>query len=164
MAENRFAGLSAEALDGAERKALVRLALEVMATALATGPVMDGSATVKEYLRLKVGDSEREQFGCLFLNTRHEVLSDQVLFEGTIDRTKVYPREILKRIFALNAAAVIVYQNHPSGTVSPGGEDLSLTSRLRGLFEEVDVRLLDHVIVSAKDATSMADEGYIQPA
>ena len=160
MAENRFAGLSVESLDGAERKALVGLALKVMATALATGPVMDGSATVKDYIRLKVGDSERELFGCLFLTTRHEVLSDQVLFHGTIDRTKVYPREMLKRIFAVNAAAVIVYHTHPSGVVDPGGEDVSLTCRLRGLLEEVDVRLLDHVIVSPRGATSMAEEGY----
>jgi len=91
---------------------LVGLAPKVMAEAPTTGPVMDGSATVKDYLRLKVGDSERELFGCLFLTMRHEVLSDQVLFHGTIDRTKVYPREILKRIFAVNAAAVIVYHTH----------------------------------------------------
>ena len=159
--DNRFAGLGAQALSEAERESVVELALQVMAQQVADGPVMTGEADAARYIQLKVGDREREVFGCLFLDTRNRLIRDEPLFYGSIDRTTVYPRVILQRALACNAGALICYHCHPSGMAEPSASDMDLTSRCRDLLDEIDVRLLDHIVVSRTETVSMAARGLI---
>ena len=159
--DDRFAGLGAQALSEAERESVVKLALQVMAEEVADGPVMTGEKAAGTYLRLKVGGHEREVFGCLFLTTRMRLIRDEALFYGSVDRAKVYPRVILQRALACNAGAVIAYHCHPSGKAEPSPSDVDLTGRWKDLLDEIDVRLLDHIVVSRTGTVSMAARGLI---
>ncbi|MDE0421010.1 MAG: DNA repair protein RadC [Gammaproteobacteria bacterium] len=159
--EDRFAGLGAEALSEAERESVVKLALRVMAEEVADGPVMTGETATARYLQLKAGGREREVFGCLFLTTRNRLICDQELFYGSIDRTTVHPRVILQKALKHNAAALICYHNHPSSVADPSPSDMDLTGRVKDLLDEIDVRLLDHIVVSRTETVSMAARGLI---
>ena len=159
--EDRFAGLGAKALNEAERESVVKLALAVMAEEVARGPIMSGETAAARYLQLKAGRREREVFGCLFLTARNRLIRDEELFYGSIDRSTVHPRVILQRALRHNACALICYHNHPSGTAEPSPSDMRLTSRTKNLLEEVDVRLLDHIVVSLTETVSMAARGMI---
>ena len=102
-----------------------------------------------------------ELFCCLYLDNRHRILAFVELFRGTIDGTSVYPREVVKEALAVNAAAVILAHNHPSGVAEPSQADERITRRLRSALELVDIRLLDHLIIGAGRATSMASRGLL---
>jgi len=116
--------------------------------------------TIK-YLRLKLQEEEREVFVCLFLNNRHQLIEYEELFKGTIDGASVYPREVVKRALQLNAAALIIAHNHPSGVAEPSQADEQITIRLQKALATVDIRLLDHLIVGGVDTTSLAERGVI---
>ena len=159
--DNRFAGLGVETLSEAERETVVKLALKVMAQEVADGPVLTGERAAARYLQLKAGRREREVFGCLFLTTRNRLIRDEELFQGSIDRATVYPRVVLQKALAHNAGAIIAYHNHPSSSASPSASDVSLTGRVKDLLDEIDVRLLDHIVVSPTETVSMAARGLI---
>ena len=159
--DNRFAGLGVETLSEAERESVVELALEVMAQEVADGPVMAGETAAARYLQLKAGRREREVFGCLFLTTRNRLIRDEELFQGSIDRATVYPRVLLQKALACNAAAALIWHVHPSGCAEPSASDVSLTGRVKDLLDEIDVRLLDHIVVSRTETVSMAARGLI---
>ena len=161
MKDDRFAGLGAQALNEAERESVVRLALEVMAKEVANGPLMTSEADTVRYLQLKTGAREREVFGCLFLTTRHRLIRDEELFYGSVDRATVHPRVILQKALKHNASALICYHNHPSGTAEPSASDVDLTCRTKDLLDEIEVRLLDHIVVSRTETVSMAARGLI---
>ena len=156
--DNRFVGLEVEALNEAERESVVQLALEVMAGEVARGPLMSSEADTARCLKLKAGRRRREVFGCLFLTTRHCLIRDEELFYGSIDRATVHP---LQKALAYNVAAVIAYHNHPSGVKEPSLSDTSLTSRTKKLLEEIEARLLDHIVVSRTGTVSVAARGLI---
>lgn len=113
------------------------------------------------YLRSKLCRNKREVFGCLFLDTRHQVLGFERLFTGTIDACMVYPREVVKSALKRNAAAVILAHNHPSGDPKPSASDREITARLKAALALIDVRVLDHIVIGAGDHRSMADLGQI---
>ena len=113
------------------------------------------------YLRAHCGHAEREVFGCIFLDTRHRILSVEDLFFGTIDGAEVHPREVVRRGLLLNAAAVIAFHNHPSGDLGPSAADRAVTARLKQALALVDIRLLDHIVVSAEGHTSLASRGWV---
>ena len=161
MKNDRFAGLGAEALNEAERESVVRLACEVMAAEVTQGPVLSGDRAASRYLQLKAGRRSREVFGCLFLDARKRLICDEELFQGSIDRTAVYPRVILQEALRHNAGALICYHNHPSGTAEPSAKDVQLTGRTKDLLDEIDVHLLDHIVVSRTETVSMAARGLI---
>jgi len=116
---------------------------------------------VKEYLRAKLAGFEHEVFAVLFLDTQHCLIEYAEMFRGTIDSASVYPRELVKEALRLNAAAVIVSHNHPSGNPEPSAADRALTQRLRDALALVDVRTLDHIIVAGGSTTSFAERGLI---
>lgn len=113
------------------------------------------------YLRAHCGHAEREVFGCLFLDTRHQILACEDLFFGTIDGAEVHPREVVRRGLLLNAAAVVAFHNHPSGNPEPSAADRAVTARLKQALALVDIRLLDHFVVSASGFTSLAARGWV---
>lgn len=107
-------------------------------------------------------DQSRERFGVLFLDSQHGLIALEILFEGSLSQTSVYPREVVRRALQLNAAAVILTHNHPSGVVEASHADVSLTQTLKSALALVDVRVLDHIITTPGAATaSMAERGQV---
>ena len=114
-----------------------------------------------DFLRLKMGEYEREVFAVMLLDNQHRLLDYQELFFGTINAGSVYPREVVKAVLGKNAAAVILAHNHPSGMAEPSDADKAITARLQEVLEVVDVQVLDHFVVGQHDAVSFAERGLI---
>lgn len=114
-----------------------------------------------QYLTLKLALLEHEVFCCIFLDTRHRILRFETMFRGTIGRTSVYPREIVKSALACNAAAVIFAHNHPSSVAEPSQTDEALTNTLKQALELIDVKTLDHIVIGGTEAFSFANRGLL---
>lgn len=115
----------------------------------------------EKYLRNNLGGRSYECFCCLFLDARHRVMEFRELFRGTIDGAAVYPREVVKMALHLNAASVVLAHNHPSGNPEPSHADEAITLRIRDALALVDIRVLDHVIVTGTKTTSLASRGLL---
>ena len=113
------------------------------------------------YFRARLADLPHEVFSCLFLDTRHRLIRYEELFRGTVDGAAVYPREVLKRALHHNAAAVIFGHNHPSGISEPSEADRGITLKLGRALALVDIRLLDHLVVTRDGHVSLAERGWI---
>ena len=124
-------------------------------------PVFTSPTLTRVYLCMRMGTLEHEEFHVLWLDNRHRLIAADRMFTGTIDAAAVYPREIVKGALQINAAAVIVAHNHPSGVPEPSQSDRTLTDRLRDALNLVDVRLLDHVIVGGNDTVSFSERGWL---
>jgi len=122
---------------------------------------LENPHVVREYLKSMLRHEPHEVFGCLFLNSRHQVLTFEALFRGSIDNASVNPRQVVKRALAHNAAALILCHNHPSGNAEPSQADRVLTERLQEALELIDVRVLDHFIVGDGEPLSMAEYGWM---
>lgn len=116
---------------------------------------------VRQYLMLKLGKAEREIFCVIFLDNQNRLIASEDLFMGTIDGAAVYPREVVKAALKYNAAAVLLAHNHPSGMLEASTADQRITQRLVSALELVDVRVLDHFIVSGTESLSFAERGLI---
>lgn len=116
---------------------------------------------VRQYLMTRLGRAEREIFCVMFLDTQNRLIATEDLFMGTIDGAAVYPREVLKAALKHNAAAVLLAHNHPSGVVEPSQADQRITQRLQTALEFVDVRVLDHFVVSGTEYSSFAERGLL---
>lgn len=114
-----------------------------------------------DYVRLCLAREANEVFAAFFLDAKHRVLAFEKLFFGTINVTSVYPRVIVQRALANNAASVIFAHNHPSGQVEPSHADEELTDRLKRILEVIDVHVLDHFVVSVEGAFSFAELGLL---
>lgn len=125
------------------------------------GPSLSEVTTCGAFFRLRLGGAVREHFDAAFLNTRHQLIAVERLFSGTVDGAEVHPRIVIQRALALNAAAVLLAHNHPSGSTEPSAADRALTARLKSALGMVDVRLLDHFVVTATEAVSMAAQGLV---
>lgn len=116
---------------------------------------------VKDYLRLKIASCERENFVVLFLDNQHQLIASEILFQGTIDSAVVHTREVIKRALELNANALILSHNHPSGTLSASQSDIKITREIQSAADLFNIRLLDHIIVTLSGAVSLAEDGFI---
>lgn len=125
------------------------------------GEVLITPADAASYLKLRLAPYQHEVFALLYLDSRHRVLDFEVLFFGSIDGASVYPREVVVKALAHNAAAVILSHNHPSGDPEPSGADRMLTTRLIEVLALVEVRVLDHIIVGEGQPLSLAEYGWI---
>lgn len=123
--------------------------------------VLSSPEAVRDYLRVTFAGLEHEVFMALFLDAQHRVIASEELFRGTLTQTAVYPREIVKRALAHNAAAVILAHNHPSGCVEPSRADELLTQALRQSLSLVDAHVLDHFIVAGNGVVSFAERGLL---
>lgn len=141
--------------------AVLALARRALAVELRERPVLSDPRRTAAYLGAELCGRPYESFVCLFLDQRHRVLRLEELFRGTIDGAAVYPREVVRRALALNAAALVCAHNHPSGCPEPSSADIALTRRLRDALALVDVRLLDHFVIGAEGAVSLAERGLM---
>jgi len=142
-------------------RALPELARRYYSESLPCGETIRSPADTEAFLKARMRHLHHELFCCLFLDNRHRVLRFDELFRGTIDGTSVYPREVVKEALEVNAAAVILAHNHPSGVAEPSEADERITKRLKSALDLVDVRLLDHLIIGDGKATSLAGRGLI---
>jgi len=145
----------------AEIVAVLELARRAMAQRLQEREVFANPQAVKHYLQLHLAAKGHEVFAVLFLDSQNKLLAMEELFRGTLSQTSVYPREVVIRALHHSAAAVVLAHNHPSGSVQPSRADEALTLTLRAALALVDVRVLDHIIVSPGQALSMAETGLI---
>ncbi|WP_454252219.1 RadC family protein [Pseudomonas sp. Marseille-Q7302] len=142
-------------------QAVLEMGRRHLAEGLKRDSALESPQQVRDYLKAHLRHEPHEVFGCLFLDTRHRVLAFEALFHGTIDGASVYPRQVVKRALAHNAAAVILTHNHPSGIAEPSQADRLLTTRLKDALALVDVRVLDHFIVGDGEPLSMAEYGWL---
>lgn len=140
---------------------ILAAAAMVMESKISYGDVFSSPNAVKDYLRFRLGAEEREHFMVLFLNSQNGLIESDKMFSGTVTQTSVYPREIVRKALKLNACAVILAHNHPSGTLQPSRADETLTQSLKSALSLVDVRVLDHIIVSPAGSYSFAETGLI---
>ncbi len=159
--KDRFADLKASTLNDAEKCSLLALAMKVLSARHYRGRTLKSPDDTQAYLRLRLADKRAELFGCLYLDNRHRVLELCELFHGTIDGTTVYPRVVVQQALEVNASAVILFHNHPSGVAEPSQADERITRRLKNALELIDVRVLDHFIVAAGESVSMASRGLV---
>lgn len=146
----------------AQENRVIEKALQILDQRIFTrGPELTSPSLVADYLKLQLAQQDHEVFGVVFLDAKHRVLQFEVLFHGSIDGASVYPRQVVKRALAHNAAAVILTHNHPSGCPQPSQADRTLTARLKEVLAVVDVRVLDHFIVGEGRPLSLAEYGWL---
>jgi DNA repair protein RadC len=150
---------------GPARAARLAAALELGRRYLAAPgerrPSLSAPLDAARYFSARLLDLPHEVFCCLFLDTRHRLIRYEELFRGTIDGATVYPREVVKRALQCNASAVIVGHNHPSGVAEPSEADRNITLKLAKALALVEIRLLDHLVVSRGGHVSLAERGMI---
>ncbi|MDP2027285.1 DNA repair protein RadC [Sulfuriferula sp.] len=145
----------------AQLQAVLEMARRALAEEMRQGDALASPAAVRDYLRLALAGKTYEVFCVVFLDTQHRVLAVEELFRGTLTQTSVYPREVVKRALAHNAAALILAHNHPSGLAEPSRADETLTQALKSALALVDVNIIDHFIVGNGCAMSFAERGLL---
>lgn len=145
----------------AQLQAVLELGRRHLAERIARGRELTSPESAAEYLTAVLRDAPEERFWCLFLDNRHRVIAHEELGRGTIDAATVYPREVVRRVLAHGAAAVIFAHNHPSGVAEPSAADRRLTQRLREALSLIDVRVLDHLVIGEGEPVSFARRGLL---
>ena len=145
----------------AQFAAAIELARRSLEEKLRESAALTSPGAVRDYLRLKLGRREEEVFVCIWLDAQHKVIEIDPAFTGTLTQTSVYPREIVKKALARNAAAVIFAHNHPSGVAQPSQADELLTRALKDALALVEVKVLDHFVVAGNQAISFAERGLL---
>lgn len=145
----------------AQLQAVLEMSRRHLMAALQRGELMESPQAVRHYLIAQMRHHQQEVFACLFLDNKHRIIRFESMFYGTIDAASVYPREVVKKALSLNAAAVILSHNHPSGVAEPSLADKQITKRLIDALGLVDIRVLDHMIVGDPDVLSFAEQGLL---
>ncbi len=142
-------------------QAAIELGKRYLQENLGEKDVLSSPNDTKDFLIAQLRAYPHEVFACLFLDNRHQIISFDEMFKGTIDGASVYPREVVKQALARNAAAVIFAHNHPSGIAEPSLADKNITQRLQEALKLVDIRVLDHFIIGDNTAVSFAELGLL---
>ncbi|MFQ2517994.1 RadC family protein [Aeromonas caviae] len=140
---------------------LLNIANQIARQKLAKGVAITDKHLVHKALQTLLQSKEHEVFAMLFLDNQHRILAYEELFRGTISSASVYPREVVKRALAFNAAALILVHNHPSGHPEPSRADIEITQRLQSALTLVEIRLLDHLVVGSEGSVSLAERGLL---
>jgi DNA repair protein RadC len=141
--------------------ATINEAIGILESRLRTTKAFTSPSDVKQFCQLHIAGEKDEHFCCMFLDSQHRLIAFEKLFRGTVDGASVYPRVVVRRSLELNAAALILTHNHPSGLPEPSTADTRITQRLKEALALVDVRVLDHVIVGTDGTSSMAEAGLL---
>ena len=141
--------------------AALELGTRLLHAALERGDAIGDPEAAGRYFAQRLRGRQHEVFAALFLDTRHRVLAFEELFQGSVDSAEVHPREVARRALAMNATALIVGHNHPSGSAEPSAADRAVTQRLKQALALVDVRLLDHFVIGDGPPQSMAARGWV---
>jgi DNA repair protein RadC len=128
---------------------------------LPKGPLLQSPGDTRRFLVAALHQRKAEVFCAIFLDNRHRKIAFKELFQGTIDGASVHPREVIRACIELNAAAIILVHNHPSGVCEPSQADELITNRLRDALALADIRVLDHIIVAGPTTLSFAERGLL---
>ena len=145
----------------AELHAALELGRRHLATTLERQDVMSSPEATRHFLSARLRGLRHEVFAILFLDNQHRLIAFEELFRGTLDACSVHPRQVVERALHLNAAAVILAHNHPSGVAEPSGADRHITDRLRDALGLIEVRVLDHLVVGEGRPVSFAERGWL---
>jgi DNA repair protein RadC len=145
----------------AQLQAVLEMNRRYLGEALQRGAEIGSPDAANRYLQAQIAHYPMEVFAALFLDTRHRVICFEELFSGTIDGASVHPREVVRKAMQHNAAAIIFAHNHPSGVAEPSRADVQITDKLKMALDLVDVRVLDHIVVTGESCISMASRGLI---
>jgi DNA repair protein RadC len=145
----------------AELIAVLELAKRALAEQLRAREVFQSPDSVKQFLRIHLGDKPHEVFGVMFLDAQNRLIAWEEMFRGTLNQASVYPREVVLRGLFHHASAVVLSHNHPSGRVEASRADELMTHSLKSALALVDIRVLNHIIVGPGAATSMAESGLM---
>lgn len=149
-------------IDRDPQDAVIAQALAILsARAQTPGQFMKDPPTAGQFFRLRLGEERREHFEVAFLDNGHRLIAVERLFSGSVDGAEVHPRVVVQRALALNAVAVMLAHNHPSGNPEPSPADRLLTTRLKEALGLVEIRVLDHFVVTATEAVSLATRGLM---
>jgi DNA repair protein RadC len=125
------------------------------------GKAISSPDECREFLMLELSSLEHELFYCIFLDNQHRIIKSECCFKGTIHHANVYPRELLKRALKLNAKALILAHNHPSGQSEPSKEDKAITKSLIDALALVEITVLDHFVIGGTELFSFAEAGLL---
>lgn len=134
---------------------------KILAARMRAAESLDNPDAVKSFLRVRLGPLEHEVFALVHLDAQHRLIEYEEIFRGTINQTSVHPREVVKSALAKNSFAVVLAHNHPSGSSEPSPADERLTNTLKAALALIDVRVLDHLVVTATKVHSFATMGLI---
>ena len=143
------------------RPEVVRQALALLECEVREADALATPDAVRDYLRLRLGDRPQEVFAVVFLDVQHRVIETLEMFRGTLTQASVYAREVVIEALTRHAASVILCHNNPSGSAEPSRADEMLTRTLKATLALVDVRVLDHFIVTRGALISMAERGLV---
>jgi DNA repair protein RadC len=140
---------------------ILGMARQLIQQHFSRGHAITSPEKTREFLMMELAMLEHEVFYCIYLDNQHKILVTEASFRGTIDSASVYPREIVKRALALNASAVILAHNHPSGLAEPSEADRKITQQLKDALALIEVRVLDHFLIGGVDYFSFAERGLL---
>lgn len=155
------AGLGLGSAKYAQLQAVLEMARRHLSASLQEGNLLTSPDLVRSYLMAQLRHRAQEVFAVLFLDSQNRLIAYDEIFFGTIDAASVYPREVVKKALARNAAAAILAHNHPSGLAEPSQADRRITQRLQEALDLVGVRVIDHMVVGDKEVISFAERGLI---
>lgn len=124
-------------------------------------PVISSWDALLDYCHTAMAHAETESFRVLYLDRKNVLIADEAQGHGTVDHVPVYPREVIKRALEVNASALILVHNHPSGDPTPSDADISMTLQIRDAAEALGLALHDHLIIGKSRETSLRAEGYL---
>lgn len=142
-------------------KAAIELGRRYQEENLEIGELLTNSNLTKRFLAGRLQHYTHEVFACLYLNNQNRVICFEELFHGTLNETSVYPREVVKRALANNAAKLIFAHNHPSGHATPSHADQELTRLLKESLALIDITVIDHIVIGKDEHFSFAESGLI---
>ncbi len=146
----------------AQLQAVLEMSRRALGETLKNRAAFSSPAVVRDYLRLHLASLPHEVFFALWVDSQNQLIASEELFRGSLSQTSVYPREVVKKALAHNAAAVVFAHNHPSGVSEPSAADENLTRELKQALALVDVRVLDHFIVAGQHSPlSFAERGLL---
>ena len=142
-------------------KTVQAAALRLAKAEVAARPVLNNWDVLMDYLNAVMARERVEQFRVLFLDARNRLLGDEAQARGTVNHTPVYPREVIKRALELQATAIILVHNHPSGDPTPSRDDIDMTREVKAAAAALSIVLHDHVIVGNGRWLSFRREGLL---
>jgi DNA repair protein RadC len=123
--------------------------------------VLKNPESVANFARVKLSGKSGEIFMAVYVNNQNEVLDQEILEEGSVDHTVIYPRKIVEKAIKAKASGILLIHNHPGGSLKPSNHDKKLTQELKNVGESLDLRLLDHLIVSKNGYKSFRKDGLM---
>jgi len=145
----------------AELKIVEAAAQRLARSRVMNRPVLSSWASLLDYCHTAMAHRETEQFRVLYLDRKNVLIADEEQARGTVDHVPVYPREVVKRALEVNASALILVHNHPSGDPTPSEQDIAMTAQIKDAAEVMGIVLHDHLIIGKSRELSFRSEGYL---